>query len=83
MPDLVRVGWFRSEWIDSGWPERHRYSAWHFNSGQQSQENPWHVEGVCGYEPGLISIEQEWSSEPEPDKLPGSACSRCRHLIGR
>jgi len=83
MLDSGHVGWFHHEWVDREFRRVYK-SPWHFNpGGKYTASDPWdlHIRAVCGYRPS--SPGQEWSSEPDPAKLSGRVCSRCRRILGR
>jgi hypothetical protein len=77
------IGWFRSEWIDREF-RRVIPSAWHFYpGGRPTPSDPWNmsIRAVCGYSP--LTPGSEWSPEPDPAKLTGRVCARCRRILGR
>jgi len=61
-------------------------SAWHFCAGQGvvrfSIVSPI-PKAICGYAAAHFTSPRDWSSEPDPAKLIGPVCARCRRLTGR
>ena len=92
MPDFTindkgRAGWYRTSWQDDrGRLRTDITSAWHFSDGRSivrvSVKSPI-PKAVCGYAGSHFTSPREWSPEPDPAKLIGPVCSRCRRQIGR
>ena len=87
MPDLRRIGWFRTCWFQDGHLSDRRKSAWHFCDGQTDVRRSTIVPGIpkaiCGYVPGYYNSPREWSLEPDVSKLRGPICGRCRRAFER